>query len=167
MTLKDHFLSQCPHDLKLLRLLYIKWQNQNSSTADNSESVYPDLHLSPTNPTHQSIEPFNMDSVHKMRQRERSQNSELYESRIEILGSSLFLQSVLPKLHRQHIQRLWMTLSNLIQHYKTVATSIPAIQLTTGTTKLLNVTGNITWRRHVIHTDVYQNYIYRHGVLLY
>ena len=101
MTLKDHFLSQCPHDLKLLRLLYIKWQNQNSSTADNSESVCPDLHLSPTNQTHQSIEPFDMDSVHKMRQRERSQNSELYESRIEILGSSLFLQSVLAKLQRQ------------------------------------------------------------------
>ena len=71
MTLKDHFLSQCPHDLKLLRLLYINWQNQNSSTADNSESVYPDLHLSPTNQTHQSIEPFNMDSVYKMGERER------------------------------------------------------------------------------------------------
>ena len=34
---------------------------------------------------------------------ERTQNSELYDSRIEILGSSLFLQSVLAKLHRQHI----------------------------------------------------------------
>ena len=36
------------------------------------------------------------------RKRER-ENSELYYSRIEILGSSLFLQSVLAKLHRQHI----------------------------------------------------------------
>ena len=34
---------------------------------------------------------------------ERTQNSELYYSRIEILGSSLFLQSVLAVLHRQHI----------------------------------------------------------------
>ena len=34
---------------------------------------------------------------------ERTRNSELYYSRIEILGSSLFLQSVLAKLHRQHI----------------------------------------------------------------
>ena len=33
----------------------------------------------------------------------RTQNSELYYSRIEILGSSLFLQSVLAMLHRQHI----------------------------------------------------------------
>ena len=36
------------------------------------------------------------------RQRER-ENSELYYSRIEILGSSLFLQSVFAKLHRQHV----------------------------------------------------------------
>ena len=36
------------------------------------------------------------------REREITQNSELYYSRIEILGSSLFLQSVLAKLHRQH-----------------------------------------------------------------
>ena len=34
---------------------------------------------------------------------ERTQNSELYYSRIEILGSSLFLQSALAVLHRQHI----------------------------------------------------------------
>ena len=41
---------------------------------------------------------------YKQRERElRTQNSELYYSRIEILGSSLFLQSVLAKLHRQHI----------------------------------------------------------------
>ena len=74
----------------------------------------------------------------------RIQNSELYYSRTEILGSSLFLQSVLAKLHRQHIYRLLMTFSKLIQYYKTVATSILAIQLTIGTTRLLmNVTGNI------------------------
>ena len=53
-----------------------------------------------------------------------------------------------------------MTFSKLIQYYKAVATSILAIQLTIGTTRLLmNVTGNIYRRRHVIHTDVYQNYI--------
>ena len=33
------------------------------------------------------------------RERERTQNSELYYSRIEILGSCLFLQSVLANLH--------------------------------------------------------------------
>ena len=37
------------------------------------------------------------------RERERTQNSELYYSRIEILGSSLFLQFVLAKLYRQHM----------------------------------------------------------------
>ena len=37
------------------------------------------------------------------RERERTQNSELYYSRTEILGNSLFSQSVLAKLHRQHI----------------------------------------------------------------
>ena len=52
------------------------------------------------------------------------ENSELFYSRIEILGSSLFLQSVLAKLHWQHIWRLLMTLSKLTQYYKTVATSI-------------------------------------------
>ena len=37
-----------------------------------------------------------------------------------------------------------MTFSKLIQYYKAVATSILAIQLTIGTTRLLmNVTGNI------------------------
>ena len=30
----------------------------------------------------------------------------------------------------------------------------------------MNVTGNIIWQRHLIHTDVYQNYTYRHGVIL-
>ena len=39
----------------------------------------------------------------KERERERTQNSVLYYLRIEILGNSLFLQSVLAKLHRQHI----------------------------------------------------------------
>ena len=38
----------------------------------------------------------------KERGRER-ENSELYYSRIEVLGSSLFLQSVLAKLYRQHL----------------------------------------------------------------
>ena len=38
----------------------------------------------------------------------------------EILGNSLFLQSVLAKLHGQHI-RLLMTLSKLTQYYETVA----------------------------------------------
>ena len=72
------------------------------------------------------------------------ERTELYYSRIEILGSSPFLQSVLVKLHRQHISRLFMTLSKLTQYYKTVATSILAIQLTIGTTRLLmNVIGNI------------------------
>ena len=37
------------------------------------------------------------------RQRQRTQNSAHYYSRIEILGNSQFLQSVLAKLHRQHI----------------------------------------------------------------
>ena len=37
-----------------------------------------------------------------------------------------------------------MTFSKLIQYYKTVATSILAIQLTIGTTRLLKVTGSIT-----------------------
>ena len=37
------------------------------------------------------------------RERERERDSELYYSRIEILGSSLFVQSVLAKLHRQQI----------------------------------------------------------------
>ena len=32
-----------------------------------------------------------------------TQNSKLYYSSIEILGNSLFLQSVLAKLHKQHI----------------------------------------------------------------
>ena len=41
----------------------------------------------------------------RQRQRERTQNSDLYYSRIEILGRSLFLQSVLAKLHRQYIYR--------------------------------------------------------------
>ena len=43
------------------------------------------------------------DRENKKKKRERTQNSELYYSRIEILGSSLFLQSVLAMLHRQHI----------------------------------------------------------------
>ena len=37
-----------------------------------------------------------------------------------------------------------MTFSKLIQYYKTIAISILTIQLTTGTARLLNVTGNIT-----------------------
>ena len=37
-----------------------------------------------------------------------------------------------------------MTFSKLTQYFKTVATSVLAIQLTIGTTRLLNVTGNIT-----------------------
>ena len=78
----------------------------------------------------------------KTRERAR-ESSELY-SRIEILVSSLFLQSVLAMLHRQHIERLLMTFSKLTQYYKEVVTSILAIQLTIGTTRLLmNVTGNI------------------------
>ena len=45
-----------------------------------------------------------LSSSRERRGRERDrQNSELYYSRIEILGSSLFLQSVLAMLHRQHI----------------------------------------------------------------
>ena len=38
-----------------------------------------------------------------VRERERELRTQLYYSRIEILGSSIFLQSVLAKVHRQHI----------------------------------------------------------------
>ena len=38
----------------------------------------------------------------EMTRRRERENSELYYSRTEILGSSLFLQSVLAKLLRQH-----------------------------------------------------------------
>ena len=41
-----------------------------------------------------------------------------------------------------------MTLSKLIQYYKTIATSILAIQLTTGTSRLLNVTDVVSVLLH-------------------
>ena len=64
----------------------------------------------------------------RQRQTDR-QNSELKTLLLKDwdLGNSLFLQSVLAKLHRL------LTLSKLTQYYKTAATSILAIQLTTGT----------------------------------
>ena len=40
--------------------------------------------------------------IDRVRQTDRLQTSELYYTRTEILGSSLFLQSVLANLHGQH-----------------------------------------------------------------
>ena len=50
------------------------------------------------------------------RQTESTQNSQIYDSRIEILSNSLHLQSVLAKLHRQHTYRLLISLSKLTQY---------------------------------------------------
>ena len=49
------------------------------------------------------------------RVRDRTQNSELYYSRIEILGICLFLQSVLANLHANTYTTTLSTLTTMIE----------------------------------------------------